>query len=65
MTSIYNDSEKEWLNRRARKIAHETGVPLPIARSAAMAELVRLREKPKADVVELLRTKPCNSRCTE
>jgi hypothetical protein len=62
MTSIFSDSENEWLERRARKIARETGVPLPIARSAAMAELVRLREKPKADVVELLRTKPRDSR---
>jgi hypothetical protein len=55
MTSIFTDSERAWLNRRARKIASETGDPLPIAFSTAMAELVRLRSRPKAAVVELRR----------
>ncbi len=50
---IYTDSEKAWIERRARKIAKETGWPLPIARSEAMAELVRMRQRPKGAVLPL------------
>lgn len=39
----YSESETAWLNRRAEKIAEESGWPLPIARSAAEAELARSR----------------------
>ena len=40
---LYSDSETAWLNLRADKIAEERGWPLPIARSEAAAEMVRMR----------------------
>lgn len=51
--SLLSDSEKAWLERRAADIARETGEPLPVGRSEAMAQLVRLRALPKADVIPL------------
>ena len=47
----YSPAEQVWIERRAREIAEETGWALPIALSAAMAELDS--EKPKAGVVPL------------
>lgn len=53
MTLVFNESEWEWIDRRAERIAAETGNPLPFARAAAIAELRALRGRPKAEVVEL------------
>lgn len=50
---IYSDNETFWLNRRAQLIAERTGWPLPIARSEAGAELVRMRQRPACEVVVL------------
>jgi hypothetical protein len=41
------------LDLRAEKIAEERGWPLPIARSEAAAEMVRMRERPACKVVVL------------
>jgi hypothetical protein len=49
----YSESEEAWLELRAKKIAEETDCPLPVARSEAMAQLVRNRAMPKASVTEL------------
>ena len=35
------------------RLVRERGWPLPVARSEAIAELARMRGKPKAEVVEL------------
>ena len=51
--SSLSESEKKWLDRRAKDIALKTGEALPIARSAAIAQLIRLRAMPKADVIQL------------
>lgn len=51
MFGLFNESEWEWIARRADKISLETGEPLPIARSTAMAQLVCLRSMPKAQIV--------------
>ncbi len=53
MTLVFNESEWEWIDRRAQRIALETGNPLPFARAAAISELRALRRRPKADVIEL------------
>ena len=42
---LYSDSEAAWLDRRAEKIAEERGWPLPIARSEAAADMVRMRTR--------------------
>ena len=47
----YSRDEEGWIERKAREIARETGWPLPIARAEAQAELVRLQQKPKAEVI--------------
>lgn len=57
---IFSESEEAWLKRRAEKIARENGEPLPIARSIAMRELVRMQQNPKAEVVPLTRKAPQN-----
>jgi hypothetical protein len=50
---LYPDPGTAWLNLRAEKIAEERGWPLPIARSEAAAEKVRMRT-PKPAVVLFL-----------
>lgn len=56
---LYSESEKAWLARRAEKIARERGWPLPIARSEAEAELVRLRQRGRcAAVLHFRRREP-------
>lgn len=50
---VFNESEWEWIDRRADRIAVETGYPLPFARAAAIADFKELRRRPKAQVVEL------------
>jgi hypothetical protein len=52
-TMAFNESEWEWIDRRAERIALETGTPLPFARAAAIAELKLLRRRPKAEVIPL------------
>lgn len=52
-TLIFNESEWEWIDRRAERIALETGEPLPFARAAAIEELKALRRRPKAEVIPL------------
>lgn len=47
----YLPNDKGWIERKAREIACETGVPLPIATSEAMAEWERMQKKPSAEVV--------------
>jgi hypothetical protein len=49
---LYSDSETAWLNLRAEKIAAERGWPLPIARSEAAAEMVRMRTREPAPVLQ-------------
>ena len=49
----YSDSEAAWLERRAEKIARERGWPVPIARSEAAAELVRMQTRTPAVVLDL------------
>jgi hypothetical protein len=53
MSYIFNSSEWAWIARRADQIKLETGEPLPVARSTAMAQLACLRSMPKADVIPL------------
>jgi len=53
MLSIFSESERAWLARRAATLARETGEPFPIAWSMAVAELTRARLNPKADVVPI------------
>lgn len=53
MTLVFNESEWEWIDRRAERIALETGNPLPFARASAIAELRALRRRPRAKVIEL------------
>jgi len=55
MASIFTESEQEWLDRRAEKISAETGEPLPMARTQAMVQLVRLKSLPKAQVIQFKR----------
>ena len=54
MTLVFNESEWDWIDRRAQRLALETGNPLPWARAAAIAELRALRRRPKAEVIELV-----------
>lgn len=49
---LYSQSEINWLDRRADKIAQERGWPLPIARSEACAELVRMQARKPAAVLQ-------------
>ena len=49
----FSESEEAWIDRRAEKFARELGLTLPIARSEAIAELLRLQRKKKAEVIEL------------
>ena len=49
----YSRDEEGWLDRKAREISRETGWPLPIARAEARAELVRIRQHPKANVIPI------------
>jgi len=49
----YSRDEGGWLDRKAAEIARETGRPLPIAKSEAMAEFRRLQNRPKAPVVSI------------
>lgn len=53
MTLAFNESEWEWIDRRAERIALETGNPLPFARAAAIEELKALRQRPKAEIIPL------------
>lgn len=48
---LYSDSETAWLDRRAAKIAEGRDWPLPIARSEAEAELVRMQSRKSAVVL--------------
>lgn len=48
---LYSESEMAWLDRRAVEVAEPTGWPVPIARSEAAAELVRMRQRPAGRVV--------------
>lgn len=48
---LYLNSESEWLDRRAKRIAGERGWTLPIARSEAEAELARSRLGGRSAVV--------------
>lgn len=50
---LFSESERAWLERRARDIAASESLPLPIARSQAMGQLIWNRQKPKAMVVRL------------
>src|SRR5690606_31854628 len=50
---LYSESETAWLNCRAEKIARARGWPLPIARSEAAAEMVRMRQRPACKVIML------------
>lgn len=50
---IYSESETAWLDRRALEVQARTGWPLPIARSEAAAEMVRMRERPTCPVIKL------------
>jgi hypothetical protein len=52
-TFVFNESEWEWIERRADEISLATGDPLPFAKTAAIADLVQLRRRPRADVIEL------------
>jgi hypothetical protein len=45
--------DKGWIERQAKQIAQKTGWPLPIAKSEAMAEFVRIQQKPRASVVAI------------
>ena len=52
--SVYTPEEEAWVERRTRRIAVETGLPLPIARAQAAQQLIWNRNtKPKADVITL------------
>jgi len=64
MVLVFNESEWEWIDRRAERIALETGNPLPFARAAAIAELRALRRRPKAEVIELAPRIEARRRCT-
>lgn len=46
----YSKDEERWIERKAKEIARKTGWPYPIARSEAMAEFVRIQNRPKASV---------------
>ena len=48
---LYSDCERAWIEHRAVKFAAERGWPLPIARSEAAAELVRMRTRKPASVL--------------
>jgi hypothetical protein len=48
---LYSGSETAWLDRRAEKISEERGWPLPIARSEAAAEMVRVRTRKPAPLL--------------
>lgn len=52
-TFVFTESEWEWIERRADEISLATGDPLPFAKTAAIADLVQLRRRPKADIIEL------------
>lgn len=54
---VFNESEWEWIERRAEEIYLETGEPLPFAKTAAIADLVRLRRRPKAEIIEFSRAR--------
>ncbi|HEX7079551.1 MAG TPA: hypothetical protein VF329_00865 [Gammaproteobacteria bacterium] len=62
MSFIFSESEWEWIDRRAYRLALETGQPMPFARAEAIAELRRLRSRPKAEVIELAERRPRASR---
>ena len=49
----YSPDEKGWIERKAQQIARETGWPLPIATSEAMAEFRRMQDRPKATVTPI------------
>ncbi len=49
---VFSESEWEWIERRAEEIYLVAGDPLPLARSAAIADLVRLRRQPKAQILQ-------------
>lgn len=49
----YSTDDQGWIDRKAKQIALETGCPLPIETSEAMAEFVRIQERPKATVTVL------------
>ena len=63
MTLVFNESEWEWIDRRAERISLETGTPLPFARAAAISELRVLRRRPKAKVIELAPRIAARQRC--
>jgi hypothetical protein len=49
---IFSESEWEWIERRADEISLVTGDPLPFAKTAAIADLLKLRQRPKAQIIE-------------
>ncbi len=57
---VFSESEWEWIERRAEEICVTAGDPLPFARSAAIADLVRLRRRPKAEILQF-RPRPDSS----
>lgn len=61
---LYSESETAWLNRRAENISKELGWPLPIARSEACAELVRMRTRESAVVLQFRPRTPTAERPT-
>jgi hypothetical protein len=52
---IFSESEWEWIERRADEISLATGDPLPFAKTAAIADLLRLRQRPKAKIIPFRR----------
>jgi hypothetical protein len=52
---IFSESEWEWIERRADEISLATGDPLPFAKTAAIADLLRLRQRPKAKIIQFRR----------
>lgn len=62
MSLVFSESEWEWIDRRAERIAMESGNPLPFARATAIAELRALRRRPKAEVIELDRRRGTRGR---
>lgn len=62
MDLSFNESEWEWIERRAERIALETGGPLPFARAVAIEELKALRKRPKAEIIPLARRRAARQR---
>ena len=50
---FYSTDEDGWLERKGWEIAAKTGWPMPICKSEAMADLQRLKQRPKATVTQI------------